>query len=252
MNKNDRKQIAIQNFRLIEDIKLPVARTIKVDYSYIPEAAKIKTPIIAGPVQKTTVSFHRMKTDECAIHYFKNGLGKNIVVMNFANRIGHGGGYLNGAMAQEEELCRVIPELYSSISQIEYPFKEDSILITPNTKIMSNNTTYALFTDKKYYPVSVVTAAAPNLRHEAYDESRIIRTLENMYLSIYRFLPETDTLILGAWGCGAFGNDPVKMSRIMNQMNLMYGGGFKHVVFAVPDIGPNKNADIYEKNITVC
>jgi hypothetical protein len=38
----------------------------------------------------------------------------------------------------------------------------------------------------------------------------------------------------------------------MNQMNLMYGGGFKNVVFAVPDIGHNKNADEYEKNITVC
>lgn len=246
MNKDYRKQIAIQNCQLINDIKLPIAISHKIDYSDIPKIAKIKNPIT-----KTSVRFHRMKTDECAIHYFKNGFGKRIAVMNFANRFGHGGGYLNGAMAQEEELCRVIPELYTSISKIEYPFKEDSIIITPNAKIMRNNLDYSLFCDRKYYPVSVVTAAAPNLRHEAYDEDRITRTLENMYLSIYRFLPDTDTLILGAWGCGAFGNDPDKMSRIMNRMNLMYGGGFKNVVFAVPDIGPNKNADIFEKNITL-
>ena len=51
---------------------------------------------------------------------------------------------------------------------------------------------------------------------------------------IKKHLPETETLILGAWGCGAYGNDPHKITEKMNEVNLNFGGMFKNIVFSVP------------------
>lgn len=244
MNKSQLERIAVQNKTLIDDGTVDIPKTIKVDYGSI----KIQPmPVIEGKTIHTTISFETMKTDECAIHYIENKLGKNIVVMNFASRHNHGGGYIGGAKAQEEDLCRVMPGLYASLCKIRYPYNADSVLITPNVNIMRNNINYSFFPRGITYNVGVVSAAAPSLRHEEYDEDRVTRTLENMYCAVRKLLPNTDTLIVGAWGCGAYGNDPVKMARLMNTISLKYGGEFKTIVFAVPE---GANTKEFRENIT--
>jgi uncharacterized protein (TIGR02452 family) len=80
-----------------------------------------------------------------------------------------------------------------------------------------------------------------------FDGVRIRGTLSNLYCSVAKTLPDTDTLILGAWGCGAYGNDPVTMARIMDDINKNYGGYFKTIVFSVPE-GINKKE--FAENIT--
>ena len=231
--------VYIANKELITKLKLDIPTTIKIDHDQIPV---IKYPI----TDKTMVTFEELKTDDCAIKYIKQGFSTNVVIMNFASRTSHGGGYKRGAIAQEEDLCRVIPQLYPSLCGVTYPFYEDSILITPNVDIMKNNKKYTLLHKTQYCNVSVVSAAAPNLGREIFDEDRIIRTLENIYIATKIMLPDTDTLILGAWGCGAYGNDPVIMSKIMNKINLDYGGLYRTIVFSIPK-GPN--ADAFSANI---
>src|SRR5207249_4266459 len=131
--------------------------------------------------------------------------------------------------------CRCIPGLFASLSKIHYPFPEDTVLITQNVEIMRDNVNYNLFPRGAIYMVSVVSAAAPHLHYEDFNEARVRRTLENMYSAVKHHLPNTDTLILGAWGCGAYRNDPITMSRIMNDVNLNFGGMFKNVIFSVPE-----------------
>nr|XP_047139980.1 uncharacterized protein LOC124815369 [Hydra vulgaris] len=220
----------------------------------IPETKMIKyncDDLVENPITtNTNVIFNNMKTDECAIYFLKNGLSKYVTVMNFASKINCGGGYIINSRGQEEDLCKVMPALYYSLKEyVKYPFPGDSVLITPKIGILrKNNKNYDMLDTQ--LDVGVVSASAPNLQHEYFDEERVKRTLKNMYCAVKKYIPDTDTLILGAWGCGAYRNDPSRMAKIMNDINLKYGGHFKTIVFSVPD--PNsENASEFKKHITL-
>jgi uncharacterized protein (TIGR02452 family) len=46
-------------------------------------------------------------------------------------------------------------------------------------------------------------------------------------------------LVLGAWGCGAFANDPVRTARdFRDALAGAFDGAFAEVVFAVTDCSP--------------
>jgi uncharacterized protein (TIGR02452 family) len=184
-----------------------------------------------------------MYTDQCAKYLIDNGISDNVCIMNFASRHHCGGGYINGAIAQEEDLCRVIPALYSSLSKISYPFKEDSILITPKIEIWRDQN-YNIMA--KPYTISVVSAAAQNLKFEKYFDANLCkRVLASIFQNVHKELG-SDTLVLGAWGCGAYRNDPHKMSEVMNEVCEMYGGLYKNIVFAIP---AGENFEIFRQNI---
>jgi uncharacterized protein (TIGR02452 family) len=229
MNKSQLSKIPMLNkdYVVNHGMRIPLAMIFK--YGQVP----IKPSPNTG---QTIVSFEAMKTDDCAIHYLQKGFSKNIVVMNFASRTTRGGGYLRGASAQEEDLCRTIPQLHPSLYQIQYPFEPNSVLITPNVDIVRNNVDYELFEGGAKYNISVVSAAAPNLRREQFDEASVIRTLENLYVSVKYCLSQTDTLIVGAWGCGAYRNSPHIMAKIMDTINKNFGGYYNRIVFSIPNL----------------
>jgi len=188
MKRSDLAKIAKYNQEYITECKINVPATVKVLYDQIPiKECKL--------TKNTIVSFEPLKTDDCAIKYLTNNLSKNIVAMNFASGHSHGGGYTKGATAQEEDLCRVIPQLYPSLLRIRYPFECDTVLITPNVDIVRNNIDYNFFRDNSMYNISIISAAAPNLRYESFDENRVIRTLENMYVSVKYILYKQNTFL---------------------------------------------------------
>lgn len=238
MNKKQLTNVAKENTLLVEKLSLPIPVTKKVCY----DQTNIKECHITD---STTVVFLDMKTDDCAIFLSNNGL-ENIVALNHASRHSHGGGYTKGSKAQEEDLCRVMPEFYQSLTKITYPYEPDAVLITDHLTIMRDSTNYELLEEKDFVTIGIVSAAAQNLRNEKYNGEQIIRTLQNLYCSVAQNLPDTETLILGAWGCGAYGNDPYTISRAMNYVNKRYGGYFKHIVFSIP-WGPNFKE--FKKNI---
>lgn len=240
MKRNALAEIATLNKKLVDDKKVNIPKTIQINY----DATSLAKSKIYG---NTAVHFETMKTDECAIYYLEHKNSKSVTVMNFASRHSHGGGYRKGALAQEEDLCRVMPGLYTSLTQIKYPFPADAVLITPNVQILRDNKKYKLLPANRVVSVGVVSAAAQNLRLEDFDEQLVRRILMNMYCAVKKCLPATDTFILGAWGCGAYGNNAVVMARIMNEINLEFGGYFKTIVFSVPE-GVNTNE--FRDNIT--
>lgn len=236
MKKSQLMQIAQDNIKLVETTNTQIPCTIEVKYKECKEC-----PIIineSGPMTK--IMFREMKSDECAIHCIETGItiGPNIAILNFASRHRHGGKYIEGAKAQEEDLCRTIPHLYPSILQKTYPLKQCHILITPDLRIMRDSEKYNLFNQSQIYIVNVVSAAAQNLKFELYDEDIVTRTLINVYASTKYILPHVDTLILGAWGCGAYRNNPYTIARIMDSVGKKYGGMYKNIFYSIPP-GPN-------------
>lgn len=230
----DLVKITQENLELYHKFKS--TKTIKVDFEDV--------KIIESPIKNNTnVFFLNMKTDEAAIYCIHN-ISKNVAALNFANRDDVGGGFLHGVKAQEEDLCRV-STLYSTLGTMKYPWDSTSILISPNIKIFRDSN-YKLL--KNHYDINVISAAAPNLNKENFDEKKVYNTLINIYISTKKYLPNVDTLILGAWGCGEYRNDPYHIGRIMNQVNLRFGGLYKNVIFAIPT---GKNINEFKSVITL-
>jgi uncharacterized protein (TIGR02452 family) len=173
-----------------------------------------------------------------------------VAVLNFASARNPGGGYLNGAQAQEEALCRA-SALYATLRRaLEFydhhradrsPFYTDRVIHSPAVPVFRDDRGRLL--DAPYF-VGFLTSPAPNAGviasrtpDEAYRipaalASRAERVLETAAERSYR------RLVLGAWGCGVFRNDPTAVAGAFHA--LLTGGGrfaghFEEIVFAVLD-----------------
>lgn len=186
--------------------------------------------------------------------------GRKILVLSFANAYNPGGGYLRGANAQEEVLCRQ-SSLYQSISgsQALEMYEANKENVASNTDLdyllLSKDVEVFRRADGSFLPepyqVSVMSLPAPNTRVKAgklNSEELGEERRHKFRLGIQVAAKEHyDTLILGAWGCGAFGNPPKDVANDMYQVLVeekwMYH--FKNIVFAVYDTKderPNYNA----------
>ena len=163
--------------------------------------------------------------------------------LNFANQHHPGGGYLNGARAQEEDLCRLAPTLYSSLKRLRYPMKDREAHFT-EAIIARTYGTYQLDEPSDLTgPVKgyIISAAMPNVLSRSCpliagtDEWK-----QSVYVRVRAVLhaakqEQVDALVLGAFGCGAFGNPPDLVAPIMVEalQSPEFRGCFRCVVFAI-------------------
>ncbi len=175
-----------------------------------------------------------------------NGLGK-VLVLNFANAYCPGGGFLYGAVAQEEAICRC-SSLYTSISSdkalkmFKYnqahvsPEGSDYMLLSPNVSVFRDCECNLL---DESYDVSIITAAAPNLYDEAYElkNPQLGKVMRRKIKNIIAVAAQNsyDTLVLGAWGCGAFGHNARDMAEYFYDVlvNQNYKRLFEKIVFSI-------------------
>lgn len=235
-------EIALENNDICENIPVPVSTFF---FSY--DVNNLKEM----PFDMTKVEVVNLSTDE-GIKLAHTQKYKNIVAMNFASNKHAGGGYLRGASAQEEDCCRLFPTLYPSLYRATYtnpttkkltsiyPFDKRNVVVTPNVTLMRDRRDYSLLPKDQMINVTFVSAAAPNLRYENFNENLVDTTLKTTILApintnIKFSNPKDNCLILGAWGCGAYCNDPVVMRKHMRRAVSKYGGYYDKVFFAIPD-----------------
>ena len=172
MKKSEFKKIAMENFKNLNMSDVHKTRLYK--YDNIP----IKR------IKKPTITFIYKTTTEAVDNAYKYYPGYKISILNFADGETVGGGYLNGAKAQEEDLCRKIPELYTSLLHSKkecYPFGPSTsygysrVLFTRNMLIKRDKNLKYIKNHNKWRNVSVVSAAAPNIgyKNEDYDVAKI-------------------------------------------------------------------------------
>jgi len=172
-------------------------------------------------------------------------LAGDVALLNFASARNVGGGFLNGARAQEEDLCRksaLYPSLLTQRAYYDANRAEPSALYTDHM-IYSPRVPFFRDEDLALVPAmeaSVLTAPAPNagaLRRD--DERKLLR--ETFVRRIERALTVFarhghSRIVLGAWGCGAFQNDPVVVAELFdNALRGAFAGVFAEVVFAIYD-----------------
>lgn len=183
------------------------------------------------------------------------------LVLNFANAFTPGGSFMNGAEAQEERLCRE-STLYASlvtekaVGMYEYnrslnsPAASDYMLLSPEVCVFRDHDSHKLF--EKPYTASVLTVPAVNLH--GYDDcvhkpasqeidELMYRRIENM-LAV-AIAHEYKNLILGAWGCGAFGHDARRVAEYFYNLLVTkgYRNYFDNICFAIPDDAPQANQE---------
>ncbi len=184
-------------------------------------------------------------------------------VMNFANAHHPGGGFLLGANAQEEALCRC-STLYASISSETaakmYRFnnthvstvESDYMLYSPNVCVFRNERCELI---EEPFIVSVITVPAPNRFGAAMLASE--KTVRETMLRRIRIVLAAAAahgnreLVLGAWGCGAFGNDPQKVAAYFRQViaDEGFGRSFSEICFAIYGSPDSRNYTAFRSQL---
>ncbi|MGI5147727.1 TIGR02452 family protein [Plantactinospora sp. CA-294935] len=164
----------------------------------------------------------------------------------FASARNPGGGFLNGAQAQEESIARA-SALYPCL-RAAWDFYlahradpdlgySDRVVYSPAVPVFRDDHGTPLAAP---YPVSFLTSAAPNLsamrRNQpgrVTDVPAMLRRRAARVLAVAAGYGHRQ-LVLGAWGCGVFGNDPATVATAFAEA-LRESPWFERVVFAVLD-----------------
>lgn len=180
--------------------------------------------------------------------------------LNFASAKNPGGGFLNGAEAQEEALSRA-SALYKCLLQArDYYDRNRHCQTCLYLDLMIGSPRVPFFRDDEGeflevpFQASVITAPAPNAGAISHNEpNRIaeiastLRRRAKRVLHAAAWMGVTD-IVLGAWGCGVFRNNPSMVARAFADLVLPgapYASAFRRVVFAIYDpteSGPNFQA----------
>ena len=195
--------------------------------------------------ETTQVAAHRLVTlEECS----------DLVLLNYASARNPGGGFINGAKAQEEDLARCSglypcllkqPDYYEINRAHKSLLYTDRIIYSPQVPWFRTSSRTIL---DDFFLASVITAPAPNasqiLRRDVTAGAEIETTLRRRAGYILTIAREQGhrTLLLGAWGCGVFGNDPNLVADAFGQWlsEPRFQGCFERVVFGIYDPSNSK------------
>lgn len=205
--------------------------------------------------EEAEVIVTKNRSFEAARLYAEHGF--RTAVLNFASATNPGGGVTHGASAQEECLCRC-STLYNCLNtramwdgfytphrRSGNSLHNDDIIYTPNVTVLKDDD-YELLAAP--FAADVITCAAPNLREQPVNrfnpgDGEAIRISKDELYRLHkqrarRILTvaaqhEADVLILGAFGCGAFRNDPHVVARAYHDVLPEFSRHFRTIEFAV-------------------
>lgn len=175
--------------------------------------------------------------------------GERVLLLNFASARNAGGGFVNGARAQEEDVCRC-SGLYPCLLRAERYYRAnratssmlytDHVVYSPDVPFFRTRARDRL---ERPFLASVLTAPAPNAGQHlarrpdgALELDRALRRRAGLVLAAMRAHGHR-TLLLGAWGCGVFRNDPARVADAFCSWleGQTFAGDFDRVVFGVWD-----------------
>lgn len=219
-------------------------------------------------MENDPVSYTENYTAPCKIYVTPNSsfdaardyFGKKVCVLNFASATTPGGGVVKGSSAQEECLCRC-STLYKALNVSEnwnkyYNFHRasvdalhnDDIIYTPDVIVFKDDS-YNQLAETDFAKVDVITCAAPNLKENPQNMFNVEKSTAKVDISDEDLLKlhekrgrrimsvaaahNIEVLILGAFGCGAFRNDPRIVAQAYKNILPDFRNCFNEIEFAV-------------------
>ena len=209
----------------------------------------------APPNSRGEITLEKIDTVSCIL---EQDTSEKIGVLSFASARAPGGGFMKGRNAQEECLCHK-SNLYQTLKEQRRFYNENWATeggLASQNLIISKDVTFFKDMDGNLVenPIltTVVTAPAVDYRNIRDDERKFARStmvtrMDNIMKAF--ILSGSKTIILGAFGCGVFKNDPTEIATIFKELliNKGYIRYFDKVIFAIPGnmslVFYNKNAD---------
>lgn len=184
--------------------------------------------------------------------------GHKVVVVNFASHDNPGGNSDRGTNGQEEDLCYrselagfmqdQIVGVTSDREQFypleEHPQRKDHLIHTPDVQVFRASRAHSYAILDHPFLVGIITSAAPvkpllngkEIVDYAKEEDRQ-RIRASMITQLYAaYNKGYDTVILGAFGCGAYQNPPQAVAKLYKEViDSFFKKTFQHIVFAILD-----------------
>ena len=228
---------------------------------------------ISSSIESTTVyntNFHSFKVSEIKTKQiilddtdsvsavFKYAVDPEVktAVLNFSSYKNPGGMFIKGSRAQEECLCHE-SDLYNILKEIPefYQWNKQNT----NKALYMNRGLYVpevvFERDSKTTVCDVITCAAPNKfaaqkYYGATNEENLDALTERIQF-VLDIAKENDvqTLILGAYGCGVFGQNATEVASIFKDYLANEYSCFDTKVFAIPSGNSNykKFVEVFEE-----
>lgn len=177
---------------------------------------------------------------------------RRIALLNFASAKNPGGGFLNGAMAQEESLAAssglyetltAHPEYYETNRACPSMMYTDYAIYSPEVVFFRGGGFELL---EEPFTASVLTMPAVNMGQvllKGEDPAAAETVMKHRMELVLAILAEKGCrhLVLGAYGCGVFRNDPKKIAAWWEELLTgSFYGCFDTIVFAVMDRSRNQ------------
>lgn len=239
------KKIAIKDF-----VKYSISNSVLYYPEQFQSLENLRKEVIKQSQYKTTFEILNCTTLNAASRLIAEKKYKNVCGLNFASAKNPGGGFLKGSNAQEESLARASglypclikqKEYYEINKQYRSALYTDNIIYAPEVIVFRDDQDDLL--DTPFF-LSIITAPAVNagavINKEKQNISKIKPTMINRLEKVLMIaaVQGVDALILGAWGCGVFKNDPKDVAGYFYKLLVednRFQSIFKKVVFAILD-----------------
>ena len=255
MKREQRKLMAQETVAICERGVYTAANGRSVSIAEELSAAKAGTKLYQSEVLATPFSGKRETRIEVRNETAFQALARlsaagpgHLACLNFASARNPGGGFLNGAIAQEEALAAAsglypcllqAPDYYKRNRANQSAIYLDLAIYSPRVPFFRDDEGMLL---PKPLLASVITAPAANAGAVAQNEpgnagkvEPALRRRAELVLGIAA-AENVDQLVLGAWGCGVFRNDPMVVAGVFSELlRGRFQGAFQEVFFAVFD-----------------
>ncbi|MFD5184347.1 TIGR02452 family protein [Streptomyces sp. NPDC058372] len=208
----------------------------------VPDSPPAASTAVTVTAESTAAALLRLAAEE----------GGPVAALNFASARNPGGGYLNGAQAQEEAVCRATalydcllraPGYYAHHREHRDALYSDRVIFSPGVPVFRDDGGALLETPRT---AAFLTSPAPNagvlrradpVRAAAEVAPALARRAERVVECAAAH--GVRRLVLGAWGCGVFQNDPAEVAdafrRLLTAPGARFARTFDTVVLAVLD-----------------
>jgi len=209
------------------------------------KSQKFKHSALDGATSKNYNTVFKVTDEDSYVAALKmKQAGLNPSVSNAANADKPGGGFIDGAQAQEEEICKR-STLYQGLRQELYPMQDDELIYSSPVTVFLNPNTYT-FMDQPV-EVSVITQAYIPLYARFLESEEPEKTPEYQKVTKEKIRAHLrlaakmnhDSVVLAASGCGGFSRGrqgPVSkvVATLYRQvLDEEFQGVFKEVRFAI-------------------